>query len=92
MRLSALSLYKSATGGRFIDSSTRGTGNAFNGGYLAAPMNGVSVEDALMLGHRLVHDAGRGNTGARRSRTLLKQGLQRSDHHFQLSGNNCPDS
>jgi 2-dehydro-3-deoxygluconokinase len=32
---------------------TSGAGDAFNGGYLATRMNGVSVEDAVMAGHRL---------------------------------------
>jgi 2-dehydro-3-deoxygluconokinase len=32
---------------------TSGAGDAFNGGYLAAWMNGASVEDAAMAGHRL---------------------------------------
>jgi 2-dehydro-3-deoxygluconokinase len=32
---------------------TSGAGDAFNGGYLAARMNGVGVEDAVMAGHRL---------------------------------------
>jgi 2-dehydro-3-deoxygluconokinase len=32
---------------------TSGAGDAFNGGYLAARMDGASVEDAAMAGHRL---------------------------------------
>jgi 2-dehydro-3-deoxygluconokinase len=32
---------------------TSGAGDAFNGGYLAARMNGASVEDAVMAGHKL---------------------------------------
>ena len=32
---------------------TSGAGDAFNGGYLAARMNGASVKDAAMAGHRL---------------------------------------
>lgn len=32
---------------------TSGAGDAFNGGYLAARMDGASVEDAVMAGHRL---------------------------------------
>ncbi|MEQ1552080.1 MAG: sugar kinase [Sphingorhabdus sp.] len=32
---------------------TSGAGDAFNGGYLASRMNGASVEDAVMAGHRL---------------------------------------
>jgi 2-dehydro-3-deoxygluconokinase len=32
---------------------TSGAGDAFNGGYLAARMNGASVEDAAMAGHKL---------------------------------------
>ena len=32
---------------------TSGAGDAFNGGYLAARMNGDGLEDALMAGHRL---------------------------------------
>ena len=32
---------------------TSGAGDAFNGGYLAARMNGASVEDAALAGHRL---------------------------------------
>jgi 2-dehydro-3-deoxygluconokinase len=32
---------------------TSGAGDAFNGGYLAARMNGTSVEDAAMAGHKL---------------------------------------
>jgi 2-dehydro-3-deoxygluconokinase len=32
---------------------TSGAGYAFNGGYLAARMNGATVEDAAMAGHRL---------------------------------------
>ncbi len=32
---------------------TSGAGDAFNGGYLAARMNGASVEDAVLAGHRL---------------------------------------
>jgi 2-dehydro-3-deoxygluconokinase len=32
---------------------TSGAGDAFNGGYLAARMNGASVDDAAMAGHRL---------------------------------------
>jgi 2-dehydro-3-deoxygluconokinase len=32
---------------------TSGAGDAFNGGYLAARMDGASVEDAAMAGHKL---------------------------------------
>ena len=32
---------------------TSGAGDAFNGGYLSSRMNGESVEDAVMAGHRL---------------------------------------
>jgi 2-dehydro-3-deoxygluconokinase len=32
---------------------TSGAGDAFNGGYLAARMNGANVEDAALAGHRL---------------------------------------
>jgi 2-dehydro-3-deoxygluconokinase len=32
---------------------TSGAGDAFNGGYLAARMDGASVEDAVIAGHRL---------------------------------------
>lgn len=32
---------------------TSGAGDAFNGGYLAARMDGVGVEEAVMAGHRL---------------------------------------
>jgi 2-dehydro-3-deoxygluconokinase len=32
---------------------TSGAGDAFNGGYLASRMDGASVEDAVMAGHRL---------------------------------------
>jgi 2-dehydro-3-deoxygluconokinase len=32
---------------------TSGAGDAFNGGYLAARMDGASVEDAVLAGHRL---------------------------------------
>jgi 2-dehydro-3-deoxygluconokinase len=32
---------------------TSGAGDAFNGGYLAARMNGASIEDAARSGHRL---------------------------------------
>jgi 2-dehydro-3-deoxygluconokinase len=32
---------------------TSGAGDAFNGGYLAARMNGASITDAAMTGHRL---------------------------------------
>jgi 2-dehydro-3-deoxygluconokinase len=32
---------------------TSGAGDAFNGGYLAARMNGASVEDAVLAGHKL---------------------------------------
>lgn len=32
---------------------TSGAGDAFNGGYLAARMNGASVEEAALAGHRL---------------------------------------
>jgi 2-dehydro-3-deoxygluconokinase len=32
---------------------TSGAGDAFNGGYLAARMNGASAEDAALAGHRL---------------------------------------
>lgn len=32
---------------------TSGAGDAFNGGYLAARMDGVSVDEAVMAGHRL---------------------------------------
>jgi 2-dehydro-3-deoxygluconokinase len=32
---------------------TSGAGDAFNGGYLAARMDGAAVEDAVMAGHRL---------------------------------------
>jgi sugar/nucleoside kinase (ribokinase family) len=32
---------------------TSGAGDAFNGGYLAARINGAGVEDAAMTGHRL---------------------------------------
>ena len=32
---------------------TSGAGDAFNGGYLAARMNGATVEDSVMAGHRL---------------------------------------
>jgi 2-dehydro-3-deoxygluconokinase len=32
---------------------TSGAGDAFNGGYLSARMNGASVEDAAMAGHKL---------------------------------------
>ncbi len=32
---------------------TSGAGDAFNGGYLSARMNGASIEDAAMAGHRL---------------------------------------
>jgi 2-dehydro-3-deoxygluconokinase len=32
---------------------TSGAGDAFNGGYLTARMNGADIEDAVMAGHRL---------------------------------------